>query len=41
MFSPVLSIRTSLADYKEQDGLVNLPLYAIEEIAEIEKRRGI
>lgn len=31
-FSPDISVRTSMADYKEEDGLVNLPLYAIEEI---------
>ena len=31
-FSPNISVRTSMADYKEEDGLVNLPLYAIEEI---------
>lgn len=31
-FNPDISVRTSMADYKEEDGLVNLPLYAIEEI---------
>lgn len=31
-FNPKISLRTSMADYKEQDGLINLPLYAIEEI---------
>lgn len=31
-FRPDISVRTSMADYKEEDGLVNLPLYAIEEI---------
>ena len=35
MFKPELSVRTSMADYKEQDGLVNLPLYAIEEIGTV------
>lgn len=35
MFSPEISVRTSMADYKEQDGLINLPLYAIEEINNI------
>ena len=34
-FEPNLSIRTSMADYKEEDWLINLPLYAIEELAEI------
>ena len=34
-FEPKLSIRTSMADYKEEDWLINLPLYAIEELAEI------
>lgn len=37
IFAPKLSIRTSMADYKEQDGLVNLPLYAIEEMADLLK----
>ncbi|TGE39606.1 ATP-binding protein [Desulfosporosinus fructosivorans] len=29
-FQPKLSIRTSMADYKREDWLLNLPLYAIE-----------
>lgn len=29
-FSPKLSIRTSMGDYKREAGLLNLPLYAIE-----------
>lgn len=32
-FSPEISVRTSMADYKKEDWLVNLPLYAVEEIA--------
>ena len=35
MWNPKLSIRTSMADYEEQNGLINLPLYAIEEIKSI------
>ena len=31
-FSPTVSIRTSMSDYKEEDWLINLPLYAIEQI---------
>lgn len=31
-FSSKLSIRVSVADYKKEDWLVNLPLYAIENI---------
>lgn len=34
-FSPEISIRTSMADYKKEDWLVNLPLYAIDQIARI------
>lgn len=34
-FSPALSVRTSMADFKQEDGLVNLPLYAIDQIARI------
>lgn len=32
-FGPELSVRTSMADYKKEDWLLNLPLYAIENIA--------
>lgn len=31
-FGPELSVRTSMADYKKEDWLLNLPLYAIENI---------
>lgn len=31
-FQPKISVRTSMADYKKEDWLVNLPLYAVEEI---------
>ena len=34
-FSPEISVRTSMADYKEEDRLVNLPLYAIERIGNL------
>ena len=34
-FSPEISIRTSMADYKKEDWLVNLPLYAIDQVARI------
>ena len=34
-YSPEVAIRTSMADYKKQDGLINLPLYAVEEIANL------
>ena len=32
-FQPEISVRTSMADYKEEDWLLNLPLYAVEGIA--------
>lgn len=32
-FDPGISVRTSMADYKKEDWLVNLPLYAVEETA--------
>ena len=32
-FAPTLSVRTSLSAYERQDGLVNLPLYAIGSLA--------
>ncbi len=31
-FNPEISVRTSMADYKKEDWLVNLPLYAVEKI---------
>lgn len=31
-FSPEISVRTSMADYRQDDRLINLPLYAVEEI---------
>lgn len=31
-FSPRLSVRASMAEYKKEDGLVNLPLYSIDEL---------
>lgn len=34
-FSPSVSVRTSMADYRVEDGLINLPLYAIEELASV------
>jgi hypothetical protein len=36
-YSPEISIRTSMADFKKEDWLINLPLYAIEEICEWKK----
>ena len=35
-FSPEVSVRTSMTDFKKEDWLVNLPLYAIEQIAKTE-----
>lgn len=34
-FQPKLSIRTSMGDYKKEDWLLNLPLYAIKEVGKI------
>ena len=31
-FTPQVSIRSSMADYSEEIGLINLPLYAIDRI---------
>lgn len=30
-FNPEISVRTSMADYKKEDWLLNFPLYAVEE----------
>lgn len=34
-FSPVLSLRCSMADYKQEENLLNLPLYCIGEVEQI------
>jgi len=34
-FSPEVSVRTSMADYRKEEWLVNLPLYAIDQIDQI------
>lgn len=34
-FSPRISVRTAMTDFKQEVGLINLPLYAIEMIREI------
>ena len=34
-FQPEIAVRTSMADYKKEDWLINLPLYAVEEIRKI------
>lgn len=34
-FSPDLAVRTSMADFKKEAWLINLPLYAIEKLAKI------
>lgn len=34
-FNPEISVRTSMADYKKEDWLVNLPLYAVEKISQM------
>lgn len=39
-FAPAISVRTSMADYRKEDWLVNLPLYAVEEIG-IESERDM
>lgn len=31
-YAPEVSVRTSMADYKKEDWLVNLPLYAVEQL---------
>lgn len=34
-FQPQISVRTSMADFKKEDWLVNLPLYAVGQISQI------
>lgn len=38
-FSPEISVRTSMANYKEEDWLINLPLYAIEQISDVVNKK--
>ena len=38
-FSPRVSIRTSMADYKKEERLINLPLYAIEQLNTLDEMR--
>lgn len=33
-YEPRLSIRTSMSDYRKEDGMVNIPLYAIGTLVE-------
>ena len=40
-FAPEVSVRTSMADYKKDDWLINLPLYAIEQISVIEENEDV
>ncbi|MDO9614991.1 MAG: ATPase, partial [Bacteroidota bacterium] len=35
-YSPKTAIRTSMSDYRKEDWLTNLPLYAISELTELE-----
>jgi len=34
-YAPEIAVRTSMADYKKEERLVNLPLYAIDQIARL------
>jgi hypothetical protein len=37
-YSPNISIRTSMSDYREQAWLINLPLYGINELVSLKRR---
>ena len=34
-FTPKVAIRTSMADYKKETNLINLPLYAIDKLQKV------
>jgi predicted AAA+ superfamily ATPase len=34
-FNPVISVRTSMSDFRRQDWLINLPLYAVSELGRV------
>lgn len=36
-YDPQISVRTSMADYKKEERLINIPLYAVSEIGGILK----
>ncbi len=36
-FNPKISVRTSMTDFKKEEWLINLPLYAIEQIFQIDR----
>lgn len=40
-FSPRQSVRTSMADFKREDWLVNLPLYAVDQVARGIDKTGV
>lgn len=40
-FTPEISIRSSMADYSEEVGLINLPLYAVDGIEKLEKEMNV
>lgn len=40
-FKPVVSVRTSMSDFREQDWMVNLPLYAIGELEGVLAKRDV
>jgi predicted AAA+ superfamily ATPase len=39
-FSPFVSVRTSMSDYRREEWLINLPLYALSEIGNVLDRQG-
>ena len=38
-YAPGLSVRASMSDYRQEDGLINVPLYAVNVLAELLKVR--
>jgi len=39
-FNPVVSVRTSMSDFRRQDWLINLPLYAVSELGNVLAETG-
>jgi predicted AAA+ superfamily ATPase len=39
-FNPVISVRTSMSDFRRQDWLINLPLYAVSELGNVLTEAG-
>jgi predicted AAA+ superfamily ATPase len=40
-YNPRVAVRTSLSDFRHEEWMINLPLYAIEEVSELVLEKGL